>query len=35
MICGTIDSTVLDGMAKPMPSLPPDSLSIWALTPTT
>ena len=35
MICGTIDLIVLEGMAKPMPSLPPDSLSICALTPTT
>ena len=35
MICGTIDETVLDGIAKPMPSLPPDSLLICVLTPTT
>ncbi len=27
--------TVFDGIAKPTPSLPPDSLSIWALTPIT
>ena len=32
---GTIEETVLDGMAKPMPSLPPDSLLICVLTPTT
>ena len=31
----TIEATVLDGMAKPMPSLPPDSLLICVLTPTT
>ena len=35
MICGTIEATVLDGTAKPMPSLPPDSLLICVLTPTT
>ena len=31
----TIDLTVFEGIAKPTPSLPPDSLSIWALTPIT
>ena len=35
MICGAIDATVLEGMEKPMPSLPPDSLLICVLTPTT
>ena len=34
-ICATIDFTVFDGIAKPTPSLPPDSLSICALTPMT
>ena len=33
--CVTIDRTVSDGIAKPTPSLPPDSLSICALTPIT
>ena len=30
-----IERTVSDGIAKPTPSLPPESLWIWALTPTT
>ncbi len=30
-----IERTVFDGIAKPTPSEPPDSLSIWALTPIT
>ena len=35
MICGAIEATVLDGTAKPMPSLPPESLLICELTPIT
>ena len=35
MICETIERTVFDGIAKPTPSEPRDSLSIWALTPIT
>ena len=35
MSCRTIERTVLDGMANPTPSEPPDSLSICALTPIT
>ena len=35
MIWGAIGETVLEGMAKPMPSLPPESLLIWVLTPIT
>ena len=31
----TTDRTVFDGIANPMPTFPPDSLSIWLLTPIT
>ena len=35
MSCCATEETVSDGMAKPTPSLPPESLAICALTPTT
>ena len=33
--CETTTWIVFDGIAKPTPSLPPESLWIWALTPIT
>src|SRR5262249_49753426 len=33
--CDAIDLIVFDGIANPTPSLPPESLSIWAFTPMT
>jgi hypothetical protein len=30
-----MERTVFDGIAKPTPTLPPESLSIWDVTPTT